>query len=358
MRASAYGSRSRAAISGPAEASGTPSNRCMTSSRRVHRSRCATGITTSRAVVPTAAMFAASTRKSSSSRSASAKPSASSRTPIVRPQDVVVASVPANRSTMSRSRSTTGPMPARWTLSTTCSPEASVAACTWATLAAASGSGETVANTSSTGRPSSATRVASTSAHGAGAARSCSRPSSATNSAGSRSRRVDSTWPSLTKVTPPSSSAAVSDRASCCRRAGSAPARQRPRSARPRPCRTAIRTIWPYRRVRAARALVSRHHSYGGGTEPAGTSTSASTRNTIAASRAIVTASTSRPNSPAPPVSASLAPCIAENSGPDRTNAMTPASSVRTIPNRSPSSRRATPASASTVSAVTTATST
>ena len=67
-------------------------------------------------------------------------------------------------------------------------------------------------------------------------------------------------------------------------------------------------------------------------------------------------ASTSRPNWPAEPVSGSLAPCIAENSGPDRTNAMIPASSVRTIPNRSPSSRRATPASASTVSAVMTAT--
>ena len=49
---------------------------------------------------------------------------------------------------------------------------------------------------------------------GAGAAWSCRRPSSSTNSAGSRSRRVDSTWPSLTNVTPASSSARRSDRAS------------------------------------------------------------------------------------------------------------------------------------------------
>jgi hypothetical protein len=130
VRASVTGSSPRVAISGPAEASGTPSSRCMTSSRRVHSSRCGTGTTTSREVAPTAIMFAASTRKSSSSRSASANPSASSRTPSARAQVVVEDSVRASRSTMSRSRTTTGSIPGRCTLSTTCSPEPSVAVCT------------------------------------------------------------------------------------------------------------------------------------------------------------------------------------------------------------------------------------
>ena len=56
-------------------------------------------------------------------------------------------------------------------------------------------------------------------------------------------------------------------------------------------------------------------------------------------------ASTSRPNWPMPLPCAAVPLRIAENSGPDAAKAMTPASRVRTIPNRRPSNRRATAAS-------------
>jgi hypothetical protein len=63
-----------------------------------------------------------------------------------------------------------------------------------------------------------------------GAAWSRSRPSSSTSSTGSRSGRVDSTWPSFTKVTPPSSSACRTELASRARPPGaSSSARRRPR---------------------------------------------------------------------------------------------------------------------------------
>ncbi len=68
----------------------------------------------------------------------------------------------------------------------------------------------------------------STAGHGTSAASPCSRLSSPVNSAGRRSRRVDSTCPSLTKVTPPSSMASRSDRASRARPSGVASSDRRP----------------------------------------------------------------------------------------------------------------------------------
>jgi hypothetical protein len=222
-------------MTGSAMASGVPSSRCMTSTRAVHRDSCGVGTRTppsaaAPAAAATAARLPASMRKSSSSRTAPAKALASSRVPIERPHRLRASTVLASRATMSRSRSTTERMPGRWTFTTTSAPDGSRAACTCATDAAASGRRSKWANTSSGGPPSSAASTRSTSGHGAGAAWSRSRPSSSTSSSGSRSGRVESTWPSFTKVTPPSSSACRTDRASRARPPGaSSSARRRPR---------------------------------------------------------------------------------------------------------------------------------
>src|SRR5262249_32952829 len=81
-----------------------------------------------------------------------------------------------------------------------------------------------------------------------GPARSWSWASSEMNSSGSRSRRVDSSWPSLVKVTPPSSSARCSDCASAAPPSAASPRRSPPpRTYGPRPCPTAIRLICPHR---------------------------------------------------------------------------------------------------------------
>ena len=239
----------RSSSTGPAAPSGVPARRPITSTRSELRSGYGTGTRTPRSGEAASAAAIAwrlsrSTVKSSSSRSASAKPAASARSPSERPQAVRSSSVAASRSRMSRSRSTTAATPGRRTLTTTSSPSGSRAACTCATDAAASGSRSTTVKASSTGRPRSAASEAATVSHGTGAARSCSAVSSSTNSAGSRSRRVDSCWPSLTNVTPPSSSAARSERASCRRAAADeGPGCGRPRRNRPRPCRSAMRTI-------------------------------------------------------------------------------------------------------------------
>jgi hypothetical protein len=79
------------------------------------------------------------------------------------------------------------------------------------------------------GAPSDWAITSSTCSHGAGSARSWSRVSSAMNSSGSRSRRVDSNWPSLVKVTPPSSRACRSDTASAARPRAACSPRRRPR---------------------------------------------------------------------------------------------------------------------------------
>ena len=197
----------------------------------------------------------ASTRKSSSSRIAVANPSARatrsrprrSRVSIV---DIAVvpcamrrSSIRARRPTMSRSRRTSGSMPGRCTFTTTSAPECSRAACTCATDAAPSGSGEIGGEHGLRRRAELArSSTRSTSAHGAGGTSSCSRASSSATSAGSRSRRVESSWPSLTNVTPPASSASRSCRASRARLSASG-ARRRPRRTGPSPCRIAMAQI-------------------------------------------------------------------------------------------------------------------
>jgi hypothetical protein len=161
VRARACRSSPRASMTGPAASRGSPSSHSITNTRSVHSSGRTAGSRTEASApgaveaAATTAMLRASTRKSSSSRSAVAKPRASSTAPMVAPHRVRVSSLRATRSTMSRSRSTTGRMPGRWTLTTTSAPEErSRAWCTWAMEAAARGRGWSSSNTAS-GVPSS-----------------------------------------------------------------------------------------------------------------------------------------------------------------------------------------------------------
>ena len=98
-------------------------------------------------------------------------------------------------------------MPGRSTLTATSRPSCSTAKCTWAIEAEATGSTSNCANNLSGGAPSAASTQAAAWADGNGGTRSCSSASSLAISAGIRSRRVDSTWPNLTKMGPSDSSA-------------------------------------------------------------------------------------------------------------------------------------------------------
>jgi hypothetical protein len=110
--------------------------------------------------------------------------------------------------------------------------------------AAAIGSGSNSLKASATGRPSSASRSASIAAWGAGATRSWRRDSSAMTPGGTRSARVDRSWPSLTNMPPHSSRASRSRRAVGEPGSTSSCPWGRPRpSDGPNPCLTAIRMI-------------------------------------------------------------------------------------------------------------------
>ncbi len=155
------------------------------------------------------------------------------------------------------------------------------------------------------------------------------------NSVGSRSRRVASSWPSLTKLTPPSSSASRTDRASPARRAGTSASRgRRPRRWGRRPWRAAIWLIWRYRRARSSRCRTARAHA-SGRTDPLGRTASARTTNAIATSSAI-------PNCTVVSTKGRccgrwiVMPKVNQAAIPTR-----PASTVRTTPSCSPSRRRA-----------------
>jgi len=192
----------------------------------------------------TEVMLRASTRRSSSSRRAPANPAASPAVPTARPQLVLRSSRAASRPAMSRSLSTIWLTSGRRTLTTTRAPDGSVAACTWAMDAAAIGSRSKLANSSPTSAPSSDRSTCSILGQGTSAASSCRRLSSLMNSAGRRSRRVDSTCPSLTKVTPPSSIARRTERASLARPSDvDSSDRRPPRTYGIRPRRTKIPLI-------------------------------------------------------------------------------------------------------------------
>ncbi len=98
-------------------------------------------------------------------------------------------------------------MPGRNILTTTSSPPLSVAACTCAIEAAASGVSSKNAKISASGRPNVDSIVATAILPSNGGTWSCSSASSSAMSTGSKSRRVDNAWPNFTNMGPSSSSA-------------------------------------------------------------------------------------------------------------------------------------------------------
>ena len=118
------------------------------------------------------------------------------------------------RSTMAAMLSSSAMSPAIWlpmsgrnTFTTTSRPPGSVAACTCAMLADASGVVSKVSKASRMSRASSCSTRARARSPSNGATRSCSRVSSSAMSGGIRSRRVDRIWPNFTKIGPSSCSA-------------------------------------------------------------------------------------------------------------------------------------------------------
>ena len=104
----------------------------------------------------------------------------------------------------------TSSMPGRSTLTATSRPEVREAKCTCAIDALATGSASKWLKIASIGRPNAFSTSARALAAANGGTRSCSLASSSDTSSGSRSRRVDSTWPNLTKIGPRRSSASRS----------------------------------------------------------------------------------------------------------------------------------------------------
>ena len=97
-------------------------------------------------------------------------------------------------------------MPGLSTLTATSRPSFSTAKCTWAIEALATGAASKLAKTLSIGRPNARSTVSRATSAGKGGTRSCSLASSLAMSAGIRSRRVEMTWPNLTKIGPSVSS--------------------------------------------------------------------------------------------------------------------------------------------------------
>jgi hypothetical protein len=85
----------------------------------------------------------------------------------------------------------------RCTLTTTRSPVRNVAACTWATEAAASGVRSTQRNTASSGRPRSSSITWRTTVNGSAGTWSRQRLNSSTSSDGKMPSPDDTIWPSL-----------------------------------------------------------------------------------------------------------------------------------------------------------------
>src|SRR6267143_4013656 len=114
---------------------------------------------------------------------------------------------PAAASISARSFAITGIIRGRRILTAASVPPGSTARCTCATDALAMGRASNFSKTFATGLPNARSTSASASSPGNGGTRSCSFASSSARSAGKRSRRVESTWPNLTKIGPSASSA-------------------------------------------------------------------------------------------------------------------------------------------------------
>ena len=187
----------------------------------------------------------ASMWKSSSSRRPFVNSDASSATWYSAPHGVRCSTAWARDSSTSTSRPTNSATRGRWTFTMTGSPPGSVARYACAIEAAATGCQSKSANTSSTRASSSDSTRRLTSSGSASLTLSWRLDSSATTFGGSRSDRVDMTWPSFTNMPPHSSKT--------CRRRWALGARRPPPSWAsgcrsvpihgPKPLRTAILVI-------------------------------------------------------------------------------------------------------------------
>ena len=180
---------------------GVPRMRCITITRSEQSSQCTSGTSSSaeRSKLRRSWLaFAASRiRLSSSSRWRANSATTSrglSRRPSGQRRSTNSAPVASSATSLAISSSTRG----RSTLTATSRPSCSLARCTWAIDALATGSRSNVANTASIPLPSPFSISAIARSDGKGGTRSCSLASSSAMSSGTRSRRVDSTWPNLT----------------------------------------------------------------------------------------------------------------------------------------------------------------
>ena len=142
-------------------------------------------------------MFAASSRKSSSSVIVSAKRSTNAGGLASAATGMRPTVNGAIQDITSRSRWTRRPTEGRWTFTTTDSPVRRVAACTCAIDAAASGRRSNDANTSASGRPSSDSTTSRTTGNGSGGTWSRHLRNSATSSSGKIPSPDEMIWPSL-----------------------------------------------------------------------------------------------------------------------------------------------------------------
>src|SRR5882672_10667698 len=114
---------------------------------------------------------------------------------------------PAPASISAKSFAITGIIPGRRILTAASVPPGSTARCTWATDALATGCSSNFSKIFAIGLPKARSTSATASLPGKGGTLSWSFASSSARSAGKRSRRVESTWPNLTKMGPSASSA-------------------------------------------------------------------------------------------------------------------------------------------------------
>ena len=157
------------------------------------------------------AALAASRVKSSSSCRYLSNSSATSRGRRRLPSANRRSTQPASMWMSARSWSITLSMPGRSTFTATSrvwpSRSVSVAKCTCAMEALATGSRSKRVKMAPSGRPKAFSMMATASSGAKGGTRSCSKASSSATSGGSKSRRVESTWPNFTKIGPSRSSA-------------------------------------------------------------------------------------------------------------------------------------------------------
>ena len=193
---------------------GTPSMRSMTMTSVWQKSHNISGISTrfspSMLRRSWAALAASRTRSNSSWRYLSNSPT-TSRGLRRRPSADRRSSQEAIMRMSDKSFSITRNMLGRSTLTATSRSRPSrvfnEAKCTCAIDALATGWRSKRVNTSSTGRPKARSMVATATSEGNGGTRSCNKASSLAMSLGNKSRRVESTWPNLTKMGPRCSSA-------------------------------------------------------------------------------------------------------------------------------------------------------